>query len=401
MLQNKKILVGITGSIAAYKAATLVRLFVKQGAEVKVLMTPTAHEFIAPVTLSALSKHTVSTDFFDSQSGQWDSHVDIGLWADAFIIAPCTANTIAKMAHGIADNLLLTTYLSARCKVFVAPAMDLDMYKHPATQANIETLKTFGAIFIEPTEGELASGLIGKGRMAEPEEIAEHITRNITASSELKKKVLVTAGPTYEAIDPVRFIGNHSTGKMGYAIAEELAAQGAEVLLISGPTNLHPTHPNISKIPVTTAQEMYDATITHFPGVDAAILSAAVADFTPKIIAQEKIKDKSKNLVIELAPTKDIAKHVGMIKKPQQVVAGFALETHNELQHAIDKLQRKNFDFIVLNSLAEKGAGFGHDTNKISIITNTHEKIDYNLKHKTEVAKDIISTLALYLSKKE
>ncbi len=398
MLQGKHIIIGITGSIAAYKTALLTRLLIKQGATVKIVMTPLAKEFITPVTLATLSKNTVLSDFFHHDDGTWNSHVDLGIWADVFVIAPCTANTLAKMANGIADNLLLTTYLSVRCPVVVAPAMDMDMFAHKATQRNITTLKNDGVSFIEPTSGELASGLDGKGRMAEPEAIAQWLSDFFETKESLKKKILITAGPTYEAIDPVRFIGNYSTGKMGFAIAEEAANRGAQVTLIAGPVQLKTTHPNITRIDVKSAQEMHDVAVKLFPEMDAGILSAAVADFTPETKYDIKIKEKQ-SLTIHLKPNPDIAQKLGSIKTNKQILAGFALETNDEMAHAMGKLERKNFDFIVLNSLADKGAGFGYDTNKVTIIQRNGEKKDFELKSKKEVAKDIISILASCLDR--
>lgn len=392
MLQGKHILLGITGSIAAYKAAVLTRLLIKQGATVKIVMTPLAKEFITPVTMATLSKNTVLSDFFHHDDGSWNSHVELGLWADAFVVAPCTANTLAKMANGIADNLLLTTYLSVRCPVVLAPAMDMDMFAHEATQRNIATLSSDGVSFIEPESGELASGLDGKGRMAEPETIVKWLDDFFAKKESLKKKILITAGPTYEAIDPVRFIGNYSTGKMGFAIAEEAAQCGAEVILIAGPVQLKTVHSNITRIDVKSAQEMYEAAIKHFSTCDGAILSAAVADFTPVTKYNTKIKEKQ-SLTIELKPNPDIAQELGKIKKNNQILAGFALETNDEFVHAQGKLERKNFDFIVLNSLADKGAGFGYDTNKVTIIKRNGETIPFDLKSKKEVAADIIATM--------
>jgi len=398
MLQGKHIIIGITGSIAAYKTALLTRLLIKQGATVKIVMTPLAKEFITPVTLATLSKNTVLSDFFHHDDGTWNSHVDLGIWADVFVIAPCTANTLAKMANGIADNLLLTTYLSVRCPVVVAPAMDMDMFAHKATQRNIATLKNDGVSFIEPTSGELASGLDGKGRMAEPEAIAQWLSDFFETKESLNKKILITAGPTYEAIDPVRFIGNYSTGKMGFAIAEEAANRGAQVTLIAGPVQLKTTHPNITRIDVKSAQEMHDVAVKLFPEMDAGILSAAVADFTPETKYDIKIKEKQ-SLTIHLKTNPDIAQKLGSIKTNKQILAGFALETNDEMAHAMGKLERKNFDFIVLNSLADKGAGFGYDTNKVTIIQRNGEKKDFELKSKKEVAKDIISILASCLDR--
>lgn len=392
MLKGKKIILGITGSIAAYKAASLVRLLVKQGAIVKVVMTPLAEEFITPVTMATLSQNTVLCDFFNHDNGEWNSHVDLGIWADLMLIAPITANTIAKMANGICDNLLLTTYLSARCPVIIAPAMDFDMFKHPATIKNIKTLKSYGNIVIEPSEGELASGLHGKGRMEEPEIILKKVIGFFDSKKKLKsKKIIVTAGPTFEAIDPVRFIGNYSSGKMGYAIAEELTNNGAEVILISGPVSLSPINPNITKIDVKSAQEMYEASIKYFKKADGAIMAAAVADFTPIFSNDNKLKRGKDNLNIELKPTKDIARELGKIKKDNQFLVGFALETNNEIENAKQKIINKNLDFIVLNSLKDEGSGFQFDTNKITIIDKNNKIENFELKLKTQVATDIVN----------
>lgn len=393
-LKGKNILLGVTGGIAAYKAAILVRLLVKEGAQVKVVMTKLAKEFITPLTLATLSKNPILVDFFDPEDGRWNSHVDIGLWADLYVIAPATANSMGKMANAVADNLLITTYLSARCPVMLAPTMDLDMYQHPANLKNIETLKSYGNIIVEPDSGELASGLLGKGRMAEPEVITERIIEHFSSKKKLKsKKVLVTAGPTYEPIDPVRFIGNFSSGKMGYAIAEELANQGAEVVLISGPTHLKACNSLITRIDIQTAQEMHDAAVKHFSTCDAAIMSAAVADFKPATIAKEKVKRGKDNMQIDLTPNKDIAAELGKLKKNKQVLVGFALETNDEIKNAQKKVQNKNLDFIVLNSLKEKGAGFGVDTNKICIIDRLGNTKNFELKSKKEVAVDIVNEL--------
>jgi phosphopantothenoylcysteine decarboxylase/phosphopantothenate--cysteine ligase len=389
VLTGKHIVVGITGGIAAYKVATLVRLLVKEGAEVKVVMTETAKRFITPLTMATLSKNPVLVDFFNPENGEWNSHVDLGLWADAYIVAPATANSIAKMAAGIADNLLLTIYLSAKCPVFVAPAMDLDMYRHPATSTNIETLKSYGDTIIDAEAGELASGLEGKGRMAEPETIVACLNSYFNASFS-GLHVLVTAGPTYEKIDPVRFISNYSSGKMGYAIAETLAQQGADVILVSGPTHLLPLHPNIRRINVVSANEMYEECLHLFPSCDIAVMCAAVADFTPENQAENKIKQKT-DLTISLIKTKDIAAELGRIKNGKQILAGFALETENELDNACEKLKAKNLDFIVLNSLNDTGSGFGIDTNKITIIDRDGSKIQFETKPKKDVAKDIVS----------
>ena len=395
MLKGKHIILGVTGSIAAYKAATLTRLLVKEGASVKVVMTPLAKEFITPLTMATLSKSPIMVDFYNPENGDWNSHVDRGLWADLYLIAPASANTIGKMAGGIADNLLLTTYLSAKCPVMVAPAMDLDMYKHPATQRNLKVLQSFGNIIIEPESGELASGLIGKGRMEEPEKIVSFITDYFARQADFKgKKVVVTAGPTYEKIDPVRFIGNYSSGKMGLAIAEELAGRGAEVVLVCGPVNLKTCHPAIRRVDVESAAQMYEVTSKEFVNSDVAVLSAAVADFTPKEKADHKIKRGKDDLLLELLPTKDIAAELGRIKTASQLLIGFALETNDEEINALSKMQRKNLDMIVLNSLNDKGAGFSVDTNKVTILDKAGDKTVYELKTKVEVAKDIVDQIA-------
>ena len=395
MLKGKHIILGVTGSIAAYKAATLTRLLVKEGASVKVVMTPLAKEFITPLTMATLSKSPIMVDFYNPENGDWNSHVDLGLWADLYLIAPASANTIGKMAGGIADNLLLTTYLSAKCPVMVAPAMDLDMYKHPATQRNLKVLQSFGNIIIEPESGELASGLIGKGRMEEPERIVAFITDYFARQADFKgKKVVVTAGPTYEKIDPVRFIGNYSSGKMGLAIAEELAGRGAEVVLVCGPVNLKTSHPAIRRVDVESAAQMYEVTSKEFVNSDVAVLSAAVADFTPKEKADHKIKRGKDDLLLELLPTKDIAAELGRIKTVSQLLVGFALETNDEEMNALSKMQRKNLDMIVLNSLNDKGAGFSVDTNKVTILDKAGDKTVYELKTKVEVAKDIVDPIA-------
>ena len=393
MLGGKHILLGVTGSIAAYKAANIVRLLVTQGAEVKIVMTPLAKQFITPLTLATLAKNPIYVDFFNPENGEWNSHVSLGMWADAYLIAPATANTIGKMASGIADNLLLTSYLSAKCHVFVAPAMDLDMFAHPAVQKNIETLKSYGVHFIDAEDGELASGLVGKGRLAAPERIVESLDTFFSGQMSLTgKKVMVTAGPTYEKIDAVRFIGNYSSGKMGYAIAEECASRGAEVVLVSGPTSLNVHNSNIKLVRVNSAREMYEACNSEFPQCNAAVLSAAVADFTPQNVSDTKIKRKDNNLEITLKPTDDIAASLGK-QKGDRVLVGFALEKENELENAIGKLERKNFDFIVLNSMNDKGAGFNHDTNKITIINRSKEVKNYDLKSKVMVAKDIVDEI--------
>ena len=392
-MKGKKIVLGITGSIAAYKAAILIRALIKKGAEVQVVITPAGKEFITPITLSALTSKPVISEFFAQRDGTWNSHVDLGLWADAMIVAPATASTIGKMANGIADNMLITTYLSMKAPVFVAPAMDLDMFAHPSTQKNLETLRSYGNYIIEPGEGELASHLVGKGRMEEPEKIVEVLETFFAQQQDLKgKNILITAGPTYEKIDPVRFIGNYSSGKMGYALAEECASRGAKVTLVSGPVTLNISHPNIKKIDVESAQEMYESAKEAFMKADAGILCAAVADFTPEMVANHKIKREKDDLTLLLKPTQDIAASLGKIKQSNQVLVGFALETNDEQQNAKGKLERKNFDFIVLNSLNDKGAGFRVDTNKITII-DKEEITPYPLKSKTEVASDIIDRL--------
>jgi phosphopantothenoylcysteine decarboxylase/phosphopantothenate--cysteine ligase len=400
MLKGKHILVGVTGGIAAYKTAALIRSLVKSGAEVRVVMTPMAKHFITPLTLATLAKHPVFTDFYNPENGDWNSHVRLGLWADLFVIAPATANTLAKMANGIADNLLLTTYFSMRCPVVVAPAMDADMMQHPATQHNLQTLQQHGVHIVEPATGELASGLDGKGRMEEPEHIAGFVAQLLVKkkSSENKtlenKTFLVTAGPTYEAIDPVRFIGNHSSGKMGYALAEALAARGAKVLLVTGPTSLTAKNAAIETIPVTSAEEMYEAALKHFPETDGAILCAAVADYTPVTPAQEKIKRTKDTLTLALKSTKDIAATLGARKTKTQLLVGFALETNDELANAKKKLQAKNLDMIVLNSLNDQGAGFGVDTNKVCII-DSHGKVKrLPLQSKQAVAEVIVDAIS-------
>jgi len=402
MLKGKKIILGITGSIAAYKAAIIVRLLVKESAQVQVVMTPFAKEFIKPLTLATLSNNPVSSNFFSPDEGVWKSHVSLGTWADMMLIAPASANTMAKMANGIADNLLLTTYLSAKCPVAIAPAMDIDMFKHPATLKNLEILKSFGNIIIEPPSGELASGLIGKGRMEEPEKIVQKIkdffnfpSQEENFKKKLKsKKFLVTAGPTYEAIDPVRFIGNYSSGKMGFAIAKELAEQGAFVTLIYGPSSLELKHSNIKYIEIVSAQEMYDACIHNFSGMDCAILAAAVADFTPEVSCKTKLKKDTGNLMLKLIPTRDIAVELGRLKNNNQLLVGFALETENEIENARLKIEKKNLDFIVINSLRDKGAGFKYNTNKICIIDRNNKIENFDLKTKSEVARDIVNKVA-------
>lgn len=421
-LKGKKVVLGITGSIAAYKACLIIRLLIKSGAEVQVVITPSGKEFITPITLSALTSKPVISEFFSQCDGTWHSHVDLGLWADVMLIAPATASTIGKMAHGIADNMLITTYLSMKAPVFIAPAMDLDMYAHPSTQENMKTLLSYGNHIIEPGTGFLASKLEGKGRMEEPENIvvrlndffaaAEEKTKNgqdesvtsektiscATASTgkELAgKSILITAGPTYEKIDPVRFIGNYSSGKMGFALAEACAQRGALVKLICGPVSasMKTCSPNISRIDIESAREMYDECMKAFPLMDSAILCAAVADFAPETVASKKIKRTGDDMVIRLKPNPDIAAALGKQKKANQTLIGFALETNDEVNNAQAKLKKKNFDFIVLNSLRDQGAGFRTDTNKISIISN-EGRMDYPLKTKTEVATDIVNNLA-------
>ncbi len=394
MLEGKHIVLGITGSIAAYKAAALTRLFVKNGAEVKIIVTPLAKEFITPVTLATLSRNTVLCDFFNHDNGDWNSHVELGLWADLMVIAPCTANTIAKMANGVCDNLLLTSYLSTRADVMVAPAMDLDMFRHPATLRNIETIKSYGNIIVEPASGELASGLDGKGRMEEPENILRAVIQYFESKEQLSgKRFIVTAGPTYERIDPVRFVGNFSSGKMGFAIASRLADAGAEVTLIAGPVHISINHPRITRINVVSAEEMLAASLAHFPLADGAIMSAAVADYAPVTMAGEKIKSSAESMHIEMRKNPDIAAHLGALKKPSQRLVGFALETENEASNAQKKLVSKNLDFVVLNSLRDEGAGFQHDTNKIQIIYPSGESEQFGLKSKSEVAADIVRAL--------
>lgn len=398
MLKGKKIVLGVTAGIAAYKAATLVRLLVKKGAEVKVVMTPDAQTFVSPHTLSVLSKNKVEVDFF-TEDKQWNNHVHLGLWADAFVIAPCTANTLAKMANGLCDNLLLATYLSARCKVYVAPAMDVDMYHHPASQRNIKTVESFGNSIIPPENGELASGLIGEGRMAEPENIVLFLENEFENLGSFKgKKVLVSAGPTYEGIDPVRFIGNRSTGKMGIALANAFAHEGAEVTLVLGPTHLSPNS-SVTCIRVESSNEMYANCTELFKNCDVAIMAAAVADYKAAEYSPKKIKKKEDNFHIDLVKTVDILAELGRQKK-QQCLVGFALETDNVKEYALKKIKEKNLDFIVANSLQDEGAGFATDTNKVSIIDNTGKTVDFTLKSKEDVAKDILNFTLNYLRKK-
>ena len=395
VLGGKKILLGVTAGIAAYKTSYLVRLFIKAGAEVKVVMTPAAKDFVTPLTLSTLSKNPVHSTFYDKneENELWNNHVDLALWADLMVLAPLTANSLAKMADGICDNLLLATYLSAKSTVYFAPAMDLDMYQHETTSKNIATLESRGNIFIAPSFGELASGLEGEGRMAEPDEIISFIEKDIAADLPLRgMKVLITAGPTYEAIDPVRFIGNHSSGKMGFALAHVAADLGANVTLITGPSHEGVLNSNIRRVDVISAEQMYEATHKAIDDSDIAIFSAAVADFTPKVVSSQKIKKKQSSLEIALVPTKDILLSVGKIKKNQYLV-GFALETENELENAKDKISKKNLDLIVLNSLKDKGAGFGIDTNKVTLIDKKDQILEFDVKKKQDVAVDIFNEI--------
>ena len=397
MLKGKKIVLGITGSIAAYKACYVIRGLIKAGAEVQVVITPAGKEFITPITLSALTQKPVISDFFSQRDGTWHSHVALGLWADAMLIAPCTASTLGKMAHGVADNMLITTYLSMKAPVFIAPAMDLDMYQHPSTQENLRILQSYGNRVIEPQSGFLASGLEGKGRMEEPEKIVEFLDRALSTDVPLTgKRIMITAGPTYEKIDPVRFIGNYSSGKMGFALAEECARQGAEVELVTGPVALTTHHPDIHRTDVESCEEMYQAATSIYASCDAAILCAAVADFRPESIAEEKIKREHDDLIIRLKPTHDIAAALGQMKQEGQRLVGFALETNDEQQNALGKLERKNLDFIVLNSLRNEGTCFQSDENQISIISHQGQK-DYPRKPKSEVATDIVNELASIL----
>ena len=401
MLTGKKILLGITGSIAAYKIPLLVRLLKKDGADVRVVMTPSAKDFVTPLTLSTLSGNPVLSHGFDEQTGKWDSHVELGLWADLFVVAPASANTMAKMAYGMADNYLLTVCLSAKCPIMFAPAMDLDMYKHPATQQNIKTLIERGCIFVAPSSGELASGLCGEGRMEEPQKIYERIKSFFQTKQNFKgKKVLITAGPTYEAIDPVRFIGNHSSGLMGIEIARAFADQGAEVTLVLGPSNISVNKKNVNVLPVTSAKEMYEAVTALFPKTDIAVLSAAVADFRPEVVADQKIKKNPDNdtFTIKLVKTEDILKSVGGMRTENQTVVGFALETENGLENAKKKLHTKNIDLIVLNEMNESGVGFKTKTNKVSIITKNDQVTEYDLKLKNEVALDILNAIYQYIN---
>jgi phosphopantothenoylcysteine decarboxylase/phosphopantothenate--cysteine ligase len=397
MLKGKKIVLGITGSIAAYKSCLIIRELVKRGVEVQVVITPAGKEFITPITLSALTQKPVISDFFSQRDGTWHSHVALGLWADAMLIAPCTASTLGKMANGIADNMLITTYLSMKAPVFIAPAMDLDMYAHPTTQQNMERLKGFGNHIIEPQSGFLASGLEGKGRMEDPEKIAAALDLFFEKKDLQGKRIMITAGPTYEKIDPVRFIGNYSSGKMGFALAEECARRGAEVTLIAGPVNVQCTMNNVQRVDVESCQQMYDAAVHAFPQMDAAILCAAVADFRPAEVADQKIKRVGKTMDIHLVPNPDIAAELGRMKREGQTLVGFALETNDEQQNAQHKLEKKNLDFIVLNSLRNEGTCFKSNENQISIISRKAKK-DYDKKAKADVARDIIDELVKNLS---
>ena len=406
VLKGKKIVLGITGSIAAYKACYIIRGLIKRGAEVQVVITPAGKEFITPITLSALTGKPVISDFFAQRDGTWHSHVDLGLWADAMLVAPATASTIGKMANGIADNMLVTTYLSAKAPVLIAPAMDLDMYAHPSTQQNLDKLRSYGNHIIEPGTGELASHLVGKGRMEEPENIIRHLEQYFASKGGdlVGKTILITTGPTYEKIDPVRFIGNYSSGKMGFALADECASRGAKVILVSGPVQLRTRYPMYQRIDVESAEEMYQAATSAFPEADAAILCAAVADYTPVCVADEKIKrEQTGDMTLELKATRDIAAALAKQKVglgERKVLVGFALETQNEQQNARDKLERKHLDFIVLNSLKDKGAGFRCDTNKITII-DSEGQAEYPLKPKTEVAGDIVDRLVEVLNSRK
>lgn len=395
MLKGKKILIGVTGSIAAYKVPYLVRLLVKEGAEVQVILTENARDFVTPLTISTLSKRPALTYPFDERDGTWNSHVDMGNWADLMLVAPASAATLSKMAAGMADNLLTTTYLSAKCPVYFAPAMDLDMYKHPTTAKNVETLLSYGNRLIEPQVGELASGLSGAGRMEEPENILELIRTHFRSSEQFKgKHILVTAGPTYEEIDPVRFIGNYSSGKMGFSIAEEAANRGARVTLITGTVALNVNHPMIKRIDVKSAQDMQQAVMKEFPEADVAIMSAAVADYTPAKKSEIKLKKQAGTLTVKLRPTPDILAGMGKNKRKNQILVGFALESNNELENARKKLQNKNLDFIVLNSLRDEGAGFEGDTNKITMICRDEKMLEYPLKNKNQVAADILDQIS-------
>jgi len=399
MLKGKHIILGITGSITAYKAAYLLRLLIKQGAEVQVVMTPSGKEFITPVTLSSLSGKPVVSEFFTANTGEWHSHVDLGLWADALLIAPATAATIGKMANGIADNMLVTTYLSCKAPVFVAPAMDLDMYAHASTQRNLDMLRSYGNHIIEPATGELASHLTGKGRMEEPEKIVEILDRFFETSKPLSgKKVLITAGPTYEKIDPVRFIGNYSSGKMGFALAEACAEAGAEVMLVAGPVSLKTNHSSIDRIDVESAEEMYRAVLSEYDRSDIAIMCAAVADYAPETVSDVKLKRTGEDRILRLRPNPDIAAELGRRKRPGQCLVGFALETNDEEMNARLKMEKKNLDFIVLNSLRDAGAGFQCDTKKVTVIGKQGEPMEIPCKPKIEVAADIVDIIGRYVS---
>ncbi len=403
MLEGKKIVLGITGSIAAYKACYLIRALVKRGAEVQVVITPAGKEFITPITLSALTQKPVVSEFFSQRDGTWNSHVALGLWADAMLIAPCTASTLGKMANGVADNMLITTYLSMKAPVFIAPAMDLDMYAHPSTQQNLQRLRSFGNHIIEPQSGFLASGLEGKGRMKEPEDIVDDLDAffesQASSLSLSGRHILITAGPTYEKIDPVRFIGNYSSGKMGFALAEECASRGAEVTLVAGPVSMKTEHANIHRVDVESCRQMFSAATNAFPTCHAAILCAAVADFRPSEIAEQKIKRVGQNLDIHLVPNPDIAAELGRMKSKHQVLVGFALETNDEVHNAESKLEKKNLDFIVMNSLRNKGTCFQSDENQISILSKTGQR-DYEKKSKRAVASDIVDELSRVLDAK-
>jgi phosphopantothenoylcysteine decarboxylase/phosphopantothenate--cysteine ligase len=400
VLSGKKVLLGVSGGIAAYKTASLVRLFIRAGAEVRVVMTPAAKDFVTPLTLSTLSRNPVHSSFYneEDENAMWNNHVELGLWADLMVVAPATANTLSKMVHGTCDNLLLATYLSAKCPVYFAPAMDLDMYRHPSTVAAFQSLRSFGNIMIPAETGELASGLSGEGRMAEPENIITFIETDIASKLPLRgKKILITAGPTYEAIDPVRFIGNHSTGKMGYDIADHAASLGAEVTLVSGPTHLSPAQASVNLIRVESAEQMFESCYTYFPDSDVAIAAAAVADYKPKIVADQKIKKSDQAFTIELETTQDILASLGAIKT-RQFLVGFALETENEIDNAIAKIRKKNLDLIVLNSLNDAGAGFGHPTNKVTFIDSSLTIEPMELKSKEEVAADIINKIITHFN---
>jgi len=394
MLKDKKIVIGVSGSIAAYKIPFLVRLLKKEGAEVQVIMTPAATEFVTPLTLSTLSEKPVLIDPFDPETGEWTSHVELGLWADLFVMAPLSANSMAKMVQGIADNFFLTAYLSAKCPLMFAPAMDRDMFLHPSTQENMKTLQSYGNILIPPSTGELASGLCGEGRMEEPEAILEIMRSFFLSKDDFRgKKVLISAGPTFEAIDPVRYIGNYSSGKMGYAIAEEFASRGAKVILISGPTDLDVFHPGLERIGVMSAEDMYAHCMDIFPSCDIAVMTAAVADFTPETPAEKKIKKQDDKMTLSLKPTKDILLDMGKMKQKKQILVGFALETDNELESARSKLKKKNLDLVILNSLKDPGAGFQHDTNKVTMIDHAGNETVFPVKLKKEVARDILDKI--------